>query len=275
MGSVVTRPGINWRHLPLALVALYALFPTYLLVINSFKPETELISNPMGWPTTWTLSNYVEAWKEGNYGPAYTNTIIITAITVLLVCLLSGLAAYGLTHLSTPGSNFLLGYLFFSMSLPVGFIPIFFMDVRLGLINNYWGVIIPYVGGGFAFNVFLLRAFMLGIPKELMEQARVDGCGALRGFWSVIFPLSKPAFLVVAIFTTLGTWNEFFLANAILEIDSVRTVSVQYLNFSGKHGTEWGLMAAGGVMTVVPMLIIFLLMTRRFITGLQEGGMKF
>jgi raffinose/stachyose/melibiose transport system permease protein len=264
-----------WRHIPLTLVAVYSLFPMYLLFINSFKTKTEIIKNPMGFPSEWTLDNYSAAWLQGNYSTAYLNTFIITGLTVLLVAVLSGLAAYALSHLKTPGQGIFLGYLFISMSLPVGFIPIFFMAVKLNLINTYWGVIIPYVGGGFAFNVFLLRAFMLGIPKELLESAKVDGCSTLGAFFRIILPLSKPAFLIVAIFSALGTWNEFFLANAILQIEEVRTVSTQYLSFTSKYGTNWALMAASGVITVIPMIILFLLLTKKFITGLQEGGVKF
>ncbi|QGQ98350.1 carbohydrate ABC transporter permease [Paenibacillus psychroresistens] len=265
----------NWRHIPLSLVAIYSLFPMVLLVLNSFKQKTEIITNPLGFPLHWTIDNFLKAWDKGDYSTAYLNTIIVTGITVLLTCVICGLAAYGIAFLKTPGSGLLLAYLFISMSLPVGFIPIFFMAVKLNLINNYWGVIIPYVGGGFAFNVFLLRAFMLGIPKDLLESATVDGCSPMRSFFAMILPLAKPAFVVVAIFTTLATWNEIFLSNAILQADHLKTVSVAYLNFSSKYGTNWGLMAAGGVMTVIPMIILFMFMTKTFVTGLQEGSVKF
>jgi raffinose/stachyose/melibiose transport system permease protein len=268
-------PKINWRHIPLILVSIYALFPMYLLLINSFKTKSEIITNPMGLPSVWTFENYSNAWIQGNYSVAYINTIIITGTTVILVAILSGLAAYGLSHMQTPGSNWLMGYLFISMSLPVGFIPLFFMAVKFGLINTYMGVIIPYVGGGFAFNVFLLRAYMIGIPKELVESAKVDGCNSLQAFFKIIVPLSKPAFIIVMIFSTLGTWNEFFLANALLQIEEVRTVSAQYLSFGSKYSTNWALMAAGGVISVIPMILLFLFMTRKFVAGLQEGGVKF
>jgi raffinose/stachyose/melibiose transport system permease protein len=246
-----------------------------LLFMNAFKSKSDIMGNPLGIPRHWTLSNFAQAWQLGNFSVAYGNTLIITGATVVLTLILAGLAAYGLSHLRTPGSGILVGYLFMSMSLPIGFIPIFFTEVRLGLINNYLGVIIPYVGGGFAFNVFLMRAFMLGIPKELIDSVTVDGCGSFGAFWHIIVPMSKPAFIVVAIFSTLGTWNEIILSNAILEEQSLRPVSVAYLNFTSKHGSEWELMAACGVLTVIPMMILFLLMTRRFITGMQEGGLKF
>ncbi|HZG58753.1 carbohydrate ABC transporter permease [Paenibacillus sp.] len=265
----------NWRHLPLLAVSAFALIPILLLAVNSFKPKSEIIINPMGLPSSWTIENYLNAWERGNYNIAYLNTIVITGFTVTLVCALSGLAAYGLTHLRTRGSALFIGYLFVSMSMPIGFIPIFFILVQLNLINTWWGVIIPYVGSGFAFNVFLMRAFMLGIPRDLLESAHIDGCGSFRSFVSIVLPLAKPAFTVAAIFCTLSTWNEFFLSNAILQMEEVRTVSVSYLNFTSKYGTNWGLMAAGGVITVVPMVVLFLLMTRKFVTGLQEGSVKF
>lgn len=269
------RKSMNWRHIPLALVAIYSLFPMFLLLMNAFKTKSEIIKNPLGPTRNGTIDNFIKAWEQGNFTIAYLNTIIITGATVFLVVFLCGLAAYGLTHLKTPGSPIFIGYLFISMSLPIGFIPLFFMAVKFGLINTYWGVIIPYVGLGFAFNVFLMRAFMLGIPKELLEAARVDGCSIFRTFLTMIVPLSKPAFIVVIIFQTLATWNEIFLANAILQVQDVRSVSVSYLNFTSKYGTDWGLMAAGGVLTVIPMVIIFLFLTRKFVTGLQEGGLKF
>jgi raffinose/stachyose/melibiose transport system permease protein len=266
---------LNWRYLPLTLVAIYAIFPLLLLFMNAFKKKNEIIMNPLGIPNQWSFGNFSRAWQQGHFGTAYMNTLIITLITVLLVLIFSALAAYGITHLYTPGANILIGYLFISMSLPIGFVPIFFMAVKLGLINSYWGVIIPYVGGGFAFNVFLMRAFMLGIPKDLLDSAKVDGCGNFGAFLYIITPLTQPAFIVVAIFTTLGTWNEIILSNAILQDQDMRPVSVSFLTFSTRHATDWSLMAAGGVLTVIPMVILFLFMTRKFITGMQEGGVKF
>ncbi|MFD0670046.1 carbohydrate ABC transporter permease [Cohnella sp. GCM10027633] len=266
---------LNWRHLPLLAVAAFSLIPMLLLLMNAFKKKSDIAKNPLGWPKIWTLENFSKAWTQGNFDVAYMNTIIITGITVILVCALCGLAAYGMTFMSTPGTGAFLAYLFISMSIPVGFIPIFFMEIKLNLINTYWGVIIPFVGGAFAFNVFLLRAFMLGIPKDLLESARVDGASSLGTFFRIILPLAQPAFVVVAIFTTLSSWNEIFLSNAILQTDDMKTVSVAYLNFTSKYGTNWALMAAGGVMTIVPMVILFLVMTKKFVGGLQEGGVKF
>jgi raffinose/stachyose/melibiose transport system permease protein len=266
---------VNWRHVPLLVVALYALAPMALLVSNSFKTETEITFNPLGLPSHWTLQNYVDVWTIGNLGRAYANTFLIAGATVVLQCVVSGLAAYALSHLKPRGSTIITGYLFLSMSLPAAFVPLFFLEVKLGLINNYLGVIIPYVGGGFAFNVFLLRAFMLGISTELVEAARVDGAGNMAIFARIIAPLSRPAFTVVAIFTALGTWNEIMLANAILQDDRFRTLAVSYLDFQTQHSTSWSLMAADGVLTTLPMIVLFMLMTKRFITGLQEGAVKF
>lgn len=265
----------NWRHIPLLLIALFALFPLFLLFINAFKERKELFKNPMGIPLNWTFENFVTAWQQGNYSVSYLNTLIITGSTVLLVCLFCSLAAFGLTHIRTRGANVFLAYLFISMSLPVNFIPIFFMEVKLGLINTHIGVIIPYVGGAFAFNVFLIRAFMLGIPKALFEAAKVDGCGYVRIFIHLVIPLVKPALIVVAIFATLQSWNEFFLANALLQEEAVRTVAAQYLTFATKYKTNWSLMFASGVLTILPMILLFMFMTRKFISGLQEGGVKF
>ncbi|RED64058.1 carbohydrate ABC transporter permease [Cohnella lupini] len=265
----------NWRHIPLAVISVFALFPMFLLFMNAFKKKSEISKNPLGLPKHWSFDNFSKAWEQGNYDVAYLNTLIITCLTVLFVCIVCGLAAYGMTFLKTPGSGWFLGYLFVSMSMPLGFIPIFFMSIKLNLINTHMGVIIPSVGGAFAFNVFLLRAFMLGIPKDLLEAAKVDGSSTFKTFLAIILPLAKPAFIVVAIFTTLGSWNEIFLSNAILQADTMKTVSVAYLNFTSKYGTNWGLMAAGGVMTVIPMVVLFLTMTKKFVHGLQEGGVKF
>jgi raffinose/stachyose/melibiose transport system permease protein len=275
VGCVMRIKRLNWRHIPLFLVSLFALFPLFLLFINAFKERKELFRNPMGIPLKWTFDNFITAWEQGNYSVSYLNTLIITGSTVLFVCLFCSLAAFGLTHIRTKGANLLMAYLFISMSLPVNFIPIFFMEVKLGLINTHLGVIIPYVGGAFAFNVFLLRAFMIGIPKALFEAAKIDGCGYFRIFINIVIPLVKPALIVVAIFSTLQSWNEIFLANALLQEEAVRTVAVQYLTFASKFKTNWSLMFASGVLTILPMILMFLFMTRKFISGLQEGGVKF
>lgn len=266
------------RHILLILASIFSLLPTCILFFNAFKDKSEMIKNPLGIPTKWTLQNFIDAWTQGNYSVSYLNTIIISGSSIILVCLLCSLAAYGLIIMGLQKSRsaiLLQGYLFLSMSLPVNFIPIFFMAVKTGLINTYIGVIIPYVGGGFALYVLMLRAFMLGIPKTLFEAATLDGCGHMRIYFHVVLPLIKPALIVVAIFTALNTWNEFFLANALLQEEGMRTVSVQYLAFAGKFTSNWVLMSASGVLTIIPMLILFIIMTRRFINGLQEGGVKF
>ena len=116
---------------------------------------------------------------------------------------------------------------------------------------------------------------MLGIPKELLEVAKVDGCGVWTAFLRIIVPLSKAAFLVVALFSTLGAWNEILLSSAVLQSQKWQTLAVSYLTFKGTYSTNWSLMAASGVMTVLPMMLLFIFMTRRFISGVQEGGLKF
>ena len=200
-------------YAPLVILALIAAGPVLVIIFNSLKTAREIMLDPLGLPDSLQLVNFEQAWKRGNFLTTIRNSAILTVGSVLGVCTISGLAAYALGRLRVRGANGVITYLFLTTTAPAPLfvIPLFFMWTRLGQINSLSGLIIIYWGVMSPFGTLLLRSFMLSLPPELEDAARVDGAGELRVLLRIILPLSWPGFVVVGLITALNTWNEFFL----------------------------------------------------------------
>jgi ABC-type glycerol-3-phosphate transport system permease component len=264
----------------LALVILLAglalvMGPYLWMLSTSLKPDRQVFVRPPIWipnPVQW--QNYPEAWAWGNLGPASINTLTI-ALSVLLGTLLSSsLVAYGFARLRAPGRDLIFTILLATMMLPgvVTMIPVFLIFSKLGWVNTYRPLIVPAYFGS-AFNIFLLRQFFLTIPIELEDAAIIDGAGRLR-IWATIFlPLSKPALATIAIFSFMGSWNDFMGPLIYLTDTSKYTIALAMSRFLQQHGAEWTLLMAASVMTTLPLVIIFFLAQRTFIQGIVTTGL--
>lgn len=266
-----------FNYVVLTALVLFSLLPLVSLVSNSLKSDAEANSNSLGLPMKgirW--QNYPDAWKAGKLGTNMLNSTILAFGTIGGVLVIAGLAAYALAKLDIPGANFITLYLLVGTSMPAQLfmVPLFFLWTILGLGDKLIGVIIIFWALQTPFATFLLRSYMITIPKDFEDAARVDGATELQVLRHVILPLSLPGFLTVGLVVGLGAWNEFLFAVTFLHKESVKPISTSLYAFVSRYDRQWGLTSAAAVIMILPVLILFLSLQRQFIEGLTQGGLK-
>ena len=260
----------------LTVLALFSLGPILVLLFNSLKTDAELGRNPLGFPTDPVFANYPEAWSEGGMAVGLRNSLVLVTGTVIGVCLIAGLAAYALARLNLLGQNAALFYLVVGSTIPgILFVaPLFNLWVRLHLYDTLLGLIIIYCAFEAPFATLLLRSFFLSLPKDFEEAARIDGANEFQVLTRVVLPLSWPGFLTIALVAGLSAWNEFFFAVTFIQTNDRMPVVTTFLNFVHGFSRDWGLTSAAAVLIVLPVIVLFLLLQKRFIAGLTSSGLK-
>ena len=264
------------HYLILVVLALFVLAPLTTLVFNALKSNAQIGANPLAPPTRLTLSNFAQAWSDGNFAVTMRNSAIICVGSMVGVCVISGLAAYAMTHLELPGRAGVATYLFMVSAMPAQLflVPLFFLWTKLNLVDNLFGLILIYWATDTPFATLLLRSFLQRIPKAYVEAARLDGASTLRALVRVVLPLARPGFLTVALISGLWSWNEFFWAITFIHDPNLRPVSTSFLAFSDENSANWALISAAALFMVGPVLLLFLLLQRRFVGGLTAGGLR-
>jgi raffinose/stachyose/melibiose transport system permease protein len=263
-------------YLVASILALYALGPLLVLIFNSLKSDSEIGSNPLGPPIHPLLSNFADAWNQGDLGTTIRNSMIITLGTVVGIWIIAGLAAYAMTHLDLPGKNGVFIYLITTLSIPfqLFLVPLYFLWSNLNLTDNLFGLIIIYWAVNSPFAIVLLRSYLLTLPQEYSDAARVDGANELQVLTRVVAPLSLPGILTVGLIVGFAAWNEFIYAVTFIQDDSLLPVSTSFLAFQQSFHRFWGLTDAAGLIIILPVIVIFLLLQRRFVAGLSSGGLR-
>ncbi len=280
--SRAPRKPIRWGNLAVLVVLSVGLAATTLpfiwMVLGAFKTKAEIMSRPVTWwPKAPTLENF-QAWLfEFDIARPFFNSVFLAAVTVATTLLFSSMVGWALAKMKFPGKNVIIVVVLATMFVPgiVTLIPQFVLVANLGMVNTYWGLILPGMVG--AFGVFLMRQFMLEIPDSLLDAARIDGAGEFRTFFQIVLPLCKAPLATLAIFTFMGSWNSFLWPLIISQDDSMYTLPVSLALFSsdsGGHGADYGLQMAGSFLIVVPVLILFIAMQRHFIQGIAMTGIK-
>lgn len=264
------------RHGILVLLGVFAVGPLVVLVFNSLKSRYELGLNPMGLPARVELSNYTRAWEESDFALHATNSAIFVAGTVVCVLVLGGLAAYSLARLQPRGGGVVMLYMLGVAALPVWLylVPLFFQWRELGLLNTRLGLVIVYTAVNSPLAIFLLRSFLVKIPRELEEAARLDGAGSLAILLRVILPIAWTSFLTVGLVVAVAVWGEFQIALVMLQDTEKLPVTTSFYRFSERFGRDWSLTSAVAVMAIAPIILLFLAFQRRFTAGLTEGSGK-
>jgi raffinose/stachyose/melibiose transport system permease protein len=259
----------------LGALSVITLYPLVWLLINSFKVADELFDTSWALPLRWNWGNYPRAWRFG-LGHFMANSVLVTSVSVLLIVLLSALAAYVLVTIRFRGRGVLHAVILGGLIVPpeVSLFPLFKIMLVMGVLNTYFAMILPDVAYGLPFTVLLLRAYMLLIPPEMEEAARIDGAGLLRCFWSIYLPLCRPALAAAALVQGMRVWNEFVFALTFVARDSLRPLTVGLTTFGDSLQTDWPVLLAGLVISVVPVLATFLAMQRQFMGGLTAGALK-
>lgn len=255
--------------------ALACVVPLLWMFLGSFKSPTELAQRPPSFlPDSWALDNYVEALGRFNFVQYLTNSAIVTVAATALTLVINAMAAYALAKYNFRGKTFLFLLTLATIMIPlqVILIPVYQVVASLGLVDTLWGLIIP--AAATPTGVFLLRQYMLSIPDELIEAARVDGSGEFRTFVQIVLPLCKPALAVVAIFSVMWRWSDFLWPLVIAQSESVYTLPVALARFNAELTVPFNLILAMGVVSTVPVLIIFLIFQRQIATGIANTGIK-
>lgn len=259
----------------LSAISVVTVYPLVWLVLNSLKRGDEMFDASWALPQAWHWGNYARAWRYG-LGHFMANSVLVTAVSVVAIVLLAALAAYVMVTLRFRGSLVLHGVIMGGLIVPpeVSLFPLFKIMLVLGIYNTYFAMILPDIAYGLPFTVLLLRAYMSQIPMEMAEAARIDGAGLLRCFWSVYLPLARPALAAAALVQGMRVWNEFVFALTFVGRDALRPLTVGLTTFGDSLQTDWPVLLAGLVISIVPVLTAFLLMQRQFMGGLTTGALK-
>lgn len=264
-----------FTYIVLTCLAIFSLGPILLFAFNALKTTNEYATNALSLPTTWQWGNFIEAWQTANLGAGLVNSVVIVIGTVILTCIVAGCAAYALARLDIRGGSAFISYILIVSSLPgqMFLVPLFATWTKIGLYDTQLGLIVIYCGLFSPFATLLLRSFMIGIPKEFEEAARVDGVNELQLLFQVVLPNTWPGFLTIALTTGLSAYNEFLFAVTFIQNPERQPVSLAFFTFQQGFTQNYNLISAAGLIMIAPMLVLFLLLQRRFIDGISSSGL--
>jgi raffinose/stachyose/melibiose transport system permease protein len=263
-------------YLILTIIFFLQIIPLSTMFINSFRRDTTIKAAPMGLPDLFSFQNWLETWVIGRYGQAFINSIFIAICVIGIIVFFAGFAAYAMVKLNLPGRNFFVSYFLMVMAIPtfLYIIPVYYLFNSIGLVNNQMGMIVVYSANFMPFNLLLIRTYLIGIPGELEEAARVDGCDEIATFFRITLPLAKPIFITVTLLVFVNCWNEFLWANTFLIGESVGTVSIRFIKFTGEHTKDLAKVFTAGCIAVLPIILLYLALQRQFVEGITAGSVK-
>ncbi len=264
------------RYLFLSAIAILMLFPLLWLIGTAFKSPTEDIFSfpPQLLPTQPTLENFKTVWQAYPFNQYLFNSAIVAILSVSLNLLFCALAAYPLARLDFKGKKVIFTLVVTTIIIPfqIVMIPLYILAVNLGLRNTYLGLILPNIAS--AFGIFLLRQAFQGVPKELEEAARIDGCSELGIWWHIMIPAIRPALVTLAIFVFIGSWSDFLWPLIVLDRPEYYTLPLGVANLAGAFSLDWRLVAAGSVISIAPILMVFILLQKYIIPTDVGSGVK-
>ncbi len=263
-------------HLFCGAVAVTCLFPLAWMLSSSLKTQATVFSDLRLIPAHPQWQNYALAWTQGHFGSYFWNSVRYTSCVVGGVVLVASMAAYAFARLKFRGKELWYTLLLATMFIPIpgSFIAIYVLLTKLHLINTQLGYILPQINGSLALGIFILRPFFEGIPRELEESAKIDGCGRFGVFRHIMLPLARPALSVVVIMTSLAVWNEYLLALLIFSSQALMPLQRGLMVFQGAHLTQYPLLMAGMIMTILPIVAGYLAMQQYIVKGVTAGAVK-
>lgn len=264
------------RHFFLSFLMFVAISPLIILIFNSLKSRANLGADPVGYPDRLIFGNYANAVEQSNFLNSMTNSFILATLTVIPVLVLGGLAAYSLSRIQPRGTGAVMAYMLGVSTLPLWLyiVPLFYYWKTLGLINSFLGLVILYTAFNSPFAIFLLRSFLLKVPKEVEEAAVIDGANRIQILIRVILPLTWTGFLTVGLLVAVAVWGEFQVALIFISDPEKFPVTTAFFAFQQQFGNDWTLTSAVAVLTILPVLALFLSFQRKFTEGLTQGSVK-
>ncbi len=268
---------INGITISTTLVVIFIAAPLYWLIISSFKtPAAMGASPPDFWPSPWSGANYSQAFKQFDFGVYFRNSLIVTIIATALVLVIGTLAGYALGRLPMRGKfTLMVTLLMISLFPAIALIaPLYVLEKNVGWLNSYQALIVPYVAFNLPFAIWILRNYMLGIPKEMEETGRIDGAGPLRTVWSIVLPMALPGIFTAGIFCFTACWTEFLMALTFNSVNNYKTIPVGIATFGTALEVPYGTIFAASVVAVVPIGILVFIFRKFVISGLTSGAVK-
>lgn len=260
----------------LAIFAFVALFPLTLLALNAFKPAAEIMLSPLSWPSVVKWDNFTNAWHDAKFSRTFLNSALISGTTIVIVLVTGSLTAYALARRQVKTWKIFTFYLLATSTAPVQLylFPLYFGFAKLGLVNNPLGVALIYSAIFSPFAILLLRTYFLAVPTALEEAALIDGATSWQIFTRVMLPIVSPGLVTVALIVGLNSWNEFLIATTFLQKADNMTAVIAFSLLSGQYTSDWGEIMAAALIIVVPVVVLFVAMQRRFIEGMAGGAVK-
>ncbi len=262
-------------HIVLAIWSIIVILPLLWTLFSSFKTTSEIFASPFTLPSSWDLTNYINAWTKYNFGQMFLNTVIVVGVALFLVMLLGAMCAYVLARFSVPGSRVIYYLMLAGLTFPVflAIVPLFFVLQGIGLLGTLPGLIITYVAFALPFTVFFLYSFFKSLPYEIQEAAYVDGASEWRTFFQVMLPMAKPGLAAVGILNFLGLWNQFLLPVALNPNTSQYVLSQGMAAFASAAGYEvdQGALFAAVIITIVPVLLVYIFFQRQLQGSVSQG----
>jgi raffinose/stachyose/melibiose transport system permease protein len=293
VASVTREPAAPRRTLPrlprvwtlvltigLLIFTALVLIPFAWMIDMSLRTTGAILTNPYGLPSSLDLQNYVKLFFDPQiaFYRYYYNSIFVTFFALCLVCLLSTLAGYGFgrAHYDFRFRGWLFALLLFGLVLPpqIMYIPQFTLMARYHLLNSRWSLVLLYAALGLPVSVYLMSTYFSQLPSEMEDAARMDGCGDLRMFWQIMLPLARPALSTVILVNSLTFWNELLLSVTMVTDPALRTLPAAMFNFVGENASDYGMAATSLVSAMLPLLILYIVLSERFIEGLTAGALK-
>ena len=273
MKSKVKLPTV-FKYIVLCFWAVIDIYPLFWVLMSSFKDKISVVARPLALPTSLRFESYAEAWVDGNIGNNFFNTIFYSVCAVILIALLSAMAAYALTRIVDMKLG--IGYFTLGIMIPVHgiLIPCFIIMKSLGFYNTRLGFIILMVAANMSLSVFVLSSFMKSIPREMDEAAIIDGCSYPRMFGNIILPLAKPGVATICTLAFLNCWNEYLYAYIMLQREDIRVITQGIFALQGRYATNYSALCAGLVISILPMMLFFILFQEQVIKGMAAGAVK-
>jgi len=260
----------------LALNAVVMVYPLLVMLLSAFKTNAELFASPFALPENFSLTNAARVWGETNFVSYLGNSVVVTASSVLCILVVGTMAAYALARYSFRLSG--LVFLFFLSGLMVplklAVIPLFIQLDTLGLIDTRAGLVLVYVAMGLPSAIFILTGFLRTLPTELEESARIEGASELRIMLLIMLPLARPALVIAAIQNAVPIWNDFFFPLVFITSERLKTLPQGLTVFMGEYNTDWGVLFAGLSLAALPIIAVYIVLSRQFIDGMTQGAIK-
>jgi raffinose/stachyose/melibiose transport system permease protein len=278
-GSARRKPvsvALGTTYVVLIVVAAIILVPLLATALGGFKTLGELRANPFGLPRQWVWSNYWDILASARYWRMLANSLIIAALTVSLVLATASMAAFTFAHLRFFGQSFLLNYFLLGLMFPAAtaILPIFIRIRDLGLLDTYFGVVLPQAAFGLGLSVPLIRNYFKSMPHELFDAAFVDGCGYAQYFWHVTLPLARPILATVGTVSFVSSWNSYLLPLILLNTETKYPWPLGIMVYQGEFSTDWQLVLAFITLTILPTIIVFFAAQKHVVAGLTAGALK-